>query len=181
MFPRSGIGCHPKKCNPCCWTKCYLCGLDRGRRPLRRDSRITVGTSIARPPSAAVISTFAGRHDGRPYDRRGSLCGDIGAPHPPLARSPFPRGGRLGAVNAIAYICIHMYTKYKYNYSRNSIPDTAQPQPRPDPDAETPSHSKTNPSSQPERKRGGVVENVENCAVWRFRGLNVSFFTFSTN
>ena len=73
------------------------CAGCRGRQPLRRDSRITVGTSIARPPSAAVLSTFAGRHDGRPYDGRGSRCGDIGAPHPPLARSPFPRGGRLGA------------------------------------------------------------------------------------
>ena len=126
----------------------------RGRQPQRRDSRITVGTSIARPPSAAVISTFAGRHDGRPYDGRGSRCGDIGAPHPPLARSPFPRGGRLGAVNAIAYICIP-------NTTTTATPSQTQtiPSPDPDPDSETPSHSKTNPSSQPERKRRGVVEN----------------------
>ena len=56
-----------------------------------------------------------------------------------------------------------------------------RPDPDPNPDSETPSHSKTNPSSQPERKRRGVVESVENPAVRLFHGLSASFFTFSTN
>ena len=34
-------------------------------------------------------------------------CGDNGAPHPPLARSPFPRGGRFWCGGCK---CIHLYT-----------------------------------------------------------------------
>ena len=79
-------------------------------------------------------------------------------------------------LHTFVYICIP-------NTTTTAKPTQTQPQPSPDPNpvSETPSHSKTNPSSQPERKRRGVVENVENPAVRRFRGLNASFFTFSTN
>ena len=78
--------------------------------------------------------------------------------------------------SASAYVCIP-----NTNTTTTPAPTQTQPRPDPDPDSETPSHSKTHPSSQPERKRGGVVESVENLAAWRFYGLNALFFTFSTN
>ena len=101
-----------------------------------------------------------------------------------LSRTPAPTAaGGCGAEvmarrNAIAYVCIP-----NTNTTTTAKPTQTQtiPSPDTDPDSETPSHSKTNPSSQPERKRRGVVESVENCAARLFHGLNASFFTFSTN
>ena len=50
------------------------------------------------------------------------------------------------------------------NTATATAPDSDQTEtstsPDTDPDSETPSNSKTNPSSQPERKRHGVVENA---------------------
>ena len=105
-------------------------------------------------------------------------CGDNGAPHPPLARSPFPRGGRFWCggmqVHTFVYICIP-------NTTTTPAQTQTIPSPDPDPDANPSSNPQTHPSSQPERKRRGVVESVENCAVRLFHGLNALFFTFSTN
>ncbi len=91
--------------------------------------------------------------------------------HPACGRRrmpPSPQGEGFDE-DAIAYFCIHMYTKYNYNHNPNHNPTTTQPQPRPDPDSEPSSHSHTPPSSQPDRKRGGVVESVENRRAAAFR------------
>ena len=78
--------------------------------------------------------------------------------------------------SASAYVCIP-----NTNTTTTPAPTQTQPRPDPDPDSETPSNAKTHPSSQPERKRRGVVESVENAAVRLFHGLDALFFTFSTN
>ena len=103
-----------------------------------------------------------GRFVKRPYIRfsKPRICRQASAfqvRHARVVEDASPYGGgqvRRGNANA----CHRMRTHTKYNHN----PTTTQPQPRPDPDAEPSSHSHTPPSSQPDRKRGGVVESVEN-------------------
>ena len=65
------------------------------------------------------------------------------------------------------------------NTTTTANPAQTQPSPDPDPDAETPSNTQTHPSSQPERKRLGVVEPVENRAAGLFsRDGRVIFYIF---